>query len=686
MEEYKRIVKLVFVPSFFSLLPAFSAIILAYSFLIGSNTNIAPGILCLLLSLLALIFYRKHFTAIYPQVCFSIFISFLILLRILLLFHFTPIDESSNRFTASVESVKALRYSNEVVINFSDPVNLSSGFFSTADKAVSYADKEIKINPGDGIVIYAKPKEIKSRNKNISSFETDLLRKGFHYTFFLNAKNFKVIKNAQVSLKDKIRNLIEDNLRKLFDKNTVPIIKGLYFANSSYIDKSTTIDFKRAGVLHILAASGEHIGIIAGALLLLLSPFLINRKILRVLIALVLLFYLYITDMPVSLLRAFVMYYVFSIQQMFDLEKNIFNTLFLTAIIILVIYPYELYSLGFQLSFGATFGILLFYNFYKDAFSSLPSKISGALSVTFSAQAFVFPVIFVQMKEINLAGLFSNIILVFTMSATMIISIIANLISVIAITPAKYFALLTDGLYSISLKVVQYFSGINGHFTVDGGKGFLLLLPFLLFLLPVMPIKINRKILGLSIIISVLSAWLILSGAYSVTRNKITIAGTSDKIIILQKENNDPVIFGSLTSYEDADNIAGYLNRNNIRNINLCIPTPDFTNLRSYTYLIKKIIVSKCFITSGFMFTGYFNRFCRTLDADGIALKINDFKRPPAENNFQEFNTSGHIKNILLSPLENIAEIHNLLTENYELKNAVTDEIIKCGYEIEYLE
>jgi ComEC/Rec2-related protein len=663
----------------------FSTIILVYSFLAGSRTNIAIGISSLFLSFLALFVYRKRFITFYLQICVLICISFIILIRVLLLFQFTPINENEKRFSASVESVKALRYSNEVVLNFFDPNNIQSGFPSTADKAVSYIDKEIKINTGDEIEIYAKPKEIKFDNNKISSFETDLLRKGFHFIFYLNIKNYRVLKSAPVILKEKIRNIIENNLWKLFNAKTVPIIKGLYFANSSYIDKSTTIDFKRAGVLHILAASGEHIGIVAGILLLAFSPFLINRKVLRVIIALVLLFYLYITDMPVSLLRAFVMYYVFSIQQIFDLEKNIFNTLFLSAIIILVIYPYELYSLGFQLSFGATFGILLFYNFYKNIFLFLPSKISSALAVTFSAQIFVLPIIFIQLNEINLAGFFSNIILVFTMSGTMILSVITNIISVVTIMPAKYFALLTDYLYLISLKVVQYFSGINGHFAVDGGKGLLLLLPFLFFLLPVMPVKINRKILCISIIISISFTWLILSVSYSVNKNKIAIFGTNDKVIVLQKENIYPIIFGNLSSYKVTDNIAYYVNRNNIRNINVCIPNSDFNNLKNYTSLIKKVIVLKCYITPDFMFTGYFKKFCQILDADGIGLKINDFKKYNL-NGFTVNNTSGYLKNILLSPFENIAEIHNLLSENYLLKNAVAEEIINCGFEIEYSE
>ncbi|MBN2403649.1 MAG: ComEC/Rec2 family competence protein [Spirochaetes bacterium] len=685
MEEYKRIAKLVLVPSFFSLLPAFSVIILSYSILAGSKTEIGISIFCLFIFASALFFFAKSLSGCFFYLIFSVFISLVILLRILFLTHFYPIDDSCKNYTATVKSVKTLRYSSENVLKFLCSDKIHSGFFSSDNKAVSYTDKEIKIIPGDKILIYSKPKEISFDNQNISCFETNLLRKGFHYIFYLNNKNYKVVKHAPVSIKEKIRNSIETNLSRLFNEKTVQVIKALYFANGTYIDKSTIIDFKRAGALHILAASGEHIGIIAGALLLILSPLLVSRNFLRVIIALVLLFYLYITDMPVSLLRAFIMYYVFSIQQIFNFEKNIFNTLFISAIIILIISPYDLYNLGFQLSFGATFGILLFHNFYKDIFSSLSSKIPGILSVTFSAQVFVLPIIFIQLNEINLAGLLSNIILVFTMSGTMMFSIITNLISVIAFMPAKYLAVFTDFLYSLSLKVVQYFSGINGHFVTDSSVGFFLLIPFILFLIPIMPLKLNKKLQGFSLIIAVLSAWLMLSGFYTTTNNKITITGTDEKVIIIQKENHNPIIFGNISAFEDADCIAHYLNKNNIRNIDLCIPSPDFDNLRNFSYLIKKTLVARCFIAPEFMFTGYFKKFCRTLDTDGIALKIQKFKTYSADE-LKGIGRPEYAKNMLLTPLENIAELHYLFSADYDFKNALAGNFIKSGYEVEYLE
>ena len=156
-------------------------------------------------------------------------------------------------------------------------------------------------------------------------------------------------------------------------------------------------------------------------------------------------------------------------------------------------------------------------------------------------------------------------------------------------------------------------------------------------------------------------------------------------MLIFQKENSEPVMFGELKDIAEADRISCYLNKHNIRNMKVVIPKPDFENLRCFTHLIKKTIVSECHITSEFMFSGHFRKFCRILDADGISLKIDDFNVNSA-NAARRGRGHEYYKNILSSPLENIAEIYSLLGGNDDLKNGAAEEIANLGYDIEYVE
>lgn len=678
MDEYKSLANKICIPSFFVLLITASTIHFVYSYLIYPLNEIIIPASLFAVSISLIIIYIKFISGSRILNLFvPLIISFIVFLRIVSFWNPILNNSEISASTVLVKSVKSLRYSNEIIADF-EYNNTNTEFIKTKT-AICYVEKGIDINPGDEISLETKPFIIATNKiEELSGFELNLLRKGISSIFYLHKDNFKIVNVKPAGIKYFIRNAISQNLEKLFSAQTVPVLKALYFGNKRYIDKTTLSDFKRAGVLHVLAASGLHTGIIAGAIFIFLVPFLINRKAVVIVISLALLFYLYITDMPVSLLRAFIMYSIFAIQYVFNLERNIFNTLFVAAIFILAINPYELYTAGFQLSFGATFGIIMFYKFYNQSFSSFPGPLAKTLSATLSAQIFVFPVIYMHMKEINLMGILSNMIIITAMSVTLVTSLVANMVSVVSLEFGKFVAFLTDGIYGISINIVKILSGFGGHFFVEG-RDFLLLIPYVLFLFPLIPFKRIRKIMPIFIIASVIISWTILSDKYTEGGKAVAIMNNDQASVIIFNRPDKNIIYGELRSIQAAEIIVKYLNRNNIRNICLYIPVPDFRNLKSYLYLIKKSIVSDCCMSSDFMFTGYFKKFCKTLDQDNIKLKICSLSGHL--QNREMFIGHNTLKEIFISPVKNIKKIPYLLSKNQLLIDNLID-----NYEVEYID
>ncbi len=622
---------------------------------------------------------RKGLTALHIGI--PLLFSLIIVLRILFLYDFSPVSAGgSDGFRAVVLSVRSLRYSREAVVRFAACQECT--LTDKSNIAVGYVDKQIQVNAGDELLILTEPSVVEPGRAGISSFKKGLLRRGIHYIFYLYEDAFKTVRRKPPGLKARIRKFIELNFAELFSGETVPVLKALYFGNKSYIDKSTLADFKRAGVLHILAASGLHTGIVAGVLFFLLIPLMADRKTILVIICAVLYFYLYITDMPVSLLRAFVMFLIFTIQYILDLERNILNTLFLTALVILVIYPFEVYSAGFQLSFGATLGIILFYKFYEQAFSFLPGKIRGALSATLSAQVFVLPVIFAHTKEINLAGFVSNVPVVFTMSVTLVSSIAANLVSVVSSHAASYIAAVTDSLYQLSVVIIKTLSGINGHF-IPGSLAYYLLPGYVLLLLPVIPGIRNKRVKAAGVILSVVFVWWALDHDHPLSEKKIAVGGTGGSQYMLIKRPGRSMLLGELSSIREAEVLSAYINRNNIRDIDLYIPVPDYRNLRAYSYLVRKSVISGCCISEDFRFSGYFEKFCRLLDADKIGLRITDLKVRRIDTGYEP--GPDFIKEIFSSPGEFVHEILYVLGAGEDTYGLMR-EILAGEYEMEFLD
>ncbi len=147
---------------------------------------------------------------------------------------------------------------------------------------------------------------------------------------------------------------------------------ALTVGRKEFMDKELKQSYSRSGAMHILALSGLHIGIIYSILGHLCTPlsFLGKGKIIKDLTALVLIFiYTVITGCSPSSVRAttMIIIYRFGIQYFRDISK--WDALAVSAIVIGAIAPWQVTSIGFQLSYAAVIGIGAFYPVCRNAFS-----------------------------------------------------------------------------------------------------------------------------------------------------------------------------------------------------------------------------------------------------------------------------------------------------------------------------
>jgi competence protein ComEC len=135
--------------------------------------------------------------------------------------------------------------------------------------------------------------------------------------------------------------------------------------------------FSQLGISHLIAISGFHLGVLSALLFFLIKypyKFLQNKYFPYrsykldsfFAIAIVLFSYLLFLDSPPSLLRAFVMLLIGFILYDREIEILSMQTLVLTIIIVLSLFPRLYFSLGFWLSVSGVFYIFLFLIHFKD--------------------------------------------------------------------------------------------------------------------------------------------------------------------------------------------------------------------------------------------------------------------------------------------------------------------------------
>ena len=152
----------------------------------------------------------------------------------------------------------------------------------------------------------------------------------------------------------------------VFDSQLSPgaqrFVVALLLGNSHLIDKATRQEFSAAGVAHVLALSGLHVGFISLIIWLLLFPLdylRLKRVRLGITLAAIITFAVF-TGLSPSVVRSTVMIGFVFASLIFSRRSVSLNALAMAALIILVFFPSSLYSVGFQLSFVTVCAVLLF--------------------------------------------------------------------------------------------------------------------------------------------------------------------------------------------------------------------------------------------------------------------------------------------------------------------------------------
>ncbi|MDT8322886.1 MAG: DNA internalization-related competence protein ComEC/Rec2 [Bacteroidota bacterium] len=214
-----------------------------------------------------------------------------------------------------------------------------------------------------------------------------------------------------------VRHFTRHALGTLYAARHSAVMAGLLLGDRSGIDDDVMEDFRRSGIMHILAVSGLHAGII---LLLVFIPTERLPYPLRALLAAAGLWaFAAVTGFAPPVTRAAVMGSLAMGGVVLQRTGSAVNALAAAGLIILMTDPLELTGLSFQLSFTAVLGILLFHERVSAALlrplpravrrRNITQKAAALLSLTISAQALSLPLLLDAFGQASPAGLLTNL-------------------------------------------------------------------------------------------------------------------------------------------------------------------------------------------------------------------------------------------------------------------------------------
>ncbi|MBR4828965.1 MAG: ComEC/Rec2 family competence protein [Muribaculaceae bacterium] len=223
------------------------------------------------------------------------------------------------------------------------------------------------MQPGDLVAWHAGLNETTNMgNPDEMSYADYLINsKNIRYQQHLPLNQIRKVGNSP-TLMTRMANIRRQWERRVYESRLSPdtqhFVIALLIGNSRLIDQTTREVFASAGVAHVLALSGLHVGLIALIIWGLLFPLdYLKMKKLRLVIALIaiVLFALF-TGMSPSVMRAAIMTGFVVASLIFSRRSVSLNALAMAALLILVFSPQSLFTVGFQLSFITVAAVLLF--------------------------------------------------------------------------------------------------------------------------------------------------------------------------------------------------------------------------------------------------------------------------------------------------------------------------------------
>ncbi len=300
---------------------------------------------------------------------------------------------------------------------------------NTAGKIIIYFEKdsanELSLKYGDKILISKKLQEIRnSGNPGAFNYQRySAFRQIFHNVFLkkndwllLDGKNINPFNQFLFTARRNVLNILQKNMQGHDDQ--LAIAEALLIGYMQDLDKDLVQAYSNTGVVHIIAISGMHLALIYVMLVWIFNkmPFIRKSKIIKVIFILSCLWlFSLLTGGAASILRSAVMFSCIVIGENFGRKTSIYNSLAASAFILLCYNPYFLWDVGFQLSYLAVLGIVIF---QKPIYHLLyiknkwVNKLWALVSVSLAAQIFTFPVCIYYFHQFPTLFLFTNIIMV----------------------------------------------------------------------------------------------------------------------------------------------------------------------------------------------------------------------------------------------------------------------------------
>ncbi|RSD24143.1 DNA internalization-related competence protein ComEC/Rec2 [Mesobacillus subterraneus] len=283
-----------------------------------------------------------------------------------------------------------------------------------------------------------------ARNPNAFDYKSYLQKNKITWIFNVDHIDLETCRKQTGSLIMKLKEFRQKEVAEIkaeFPPETAALAAALIFGERELFMPDTERDYQKIGIVHLLAISGLHVGLLAGMGYYILIRAGITRERTEVILLVLLPIYAVVTGLAPPVLRAAAMLMLIIGARRFNLRLTPLDAVSIAFILMTFYQPSIIYNIGFQLSFSVSFSLVLSSSRIFSAFTSLINQTAAA---SFIAQLASLPVILYSFYELSAISIFANLLFVPLFSLLLLPWLLVTYIffAFMGFLPQMYFSIL----------------------------------------------------------------------------------------------------------------------------------------------------------------------------------------------------------------------------------------------------
>lgn len=368
------------------------------------------------------------------------------------------LNQKYNNIQEKLEKHKDVSYKGIIISNKEEKDYNNKYMIKTQDnkrniKFYITTSKEMELEYGDIIYFsgtYIKPEE----QRNYKGFDYKRYLKQLKIYGTIRCNQIRKVSKQKLNPIPKILNKVKKDINEALGEERAGIFLGLIIGEKENIQGEVQEQYQNASMSHILAVSGMHITyILLGINVLFKNK--IGKNYTNIISIVVLVLYMMITNFSPSITRAGVMAILMLSSKLFHKKNDTINSMAISLLIILINNPFMIESLGVQLTYFATLGIVLFNKkvyqilksikiknkFYlyrvKPKIEKILDKVKEIIALSISVQIAILPILIYNLNILNPYVLISNLLLSIVLVPIVIVAFIYLIFSFISFNISK---------------------------------------------------------------------------------------------------------------------------------------------------------------------------------------------------------------------------------------------------------